>query len=170
MLLLEANGGGTHITDISDMNRLIKVSTFLTHICHVVANLYKYTILGEATYLLTVMILKISLGIFFTRIVIKPWQLWTIYLSMAINTVASTAALCYVLLRCGPNLDVYIYRQLANHCMPRTVDRVFAYTQASITTVTDWVFAILPIFVLWNAHMDIRSKLSVGLILSLAGL
>ncbi|KAF2277266.1 uncharacterized protein EI97DRAFT_314786 [Westerdykella ornata] len=152
MLLLEANGGGTHITDISDMNHLIK-----------------YTLMGQTTYLVTVMVLKISLGIFFARIVIKPWQLWSIYVSMATNALASMAAFCYVLLRCGPNLDLYIYKQLSGSCMPRTVDRVFAYSQASTTTITNWVFAILPIFVLWNAHMDIRSKLSVGFILSLAG-
>lgn len=43
-----------------------------------------------------------------------------------------------------------------------------AYQQASITTLTDLVFVVLPIFVLWNANMSRRSKISVGLILSLA--
>lgn len=39
---------------------------------------------------------------------------------------------------------------------------------AVFSTLTDIVFVILPIMVLWNANMDRRSKFSVGFILCLA--
>lgn len=39
---------------------------------------------------------------------------------------------------------------------------------ATFSTLTDLVFVVLPIVVLWNANMDRRSKLSVGFILCLA--
>jgi hypothetical protein len=131
---------------------------------------FQWAIVGEATYIVTVAVLKLSLGIFFARIVVKPWQLWTIYSTVAVNIVSSTASFFYVLLRCGVNLNIYVYEQLANRCTPRSLDRFFAYQQAAFTTITDCIFATLPIFILWDAHMDIRSKLSVGFILSLAGL
>jgi hypothetical protein len=115
------------------------------------------------------MILKVSLGIFFARIVVKRWQLWTIYGTVAVNIISSAASFFYVLLRCGPNLDVYVYVQLANRCTPRSLDRFFAFQQAAFTTLTDCVFVTLPVFILWNAHMSKRSKFSVGIILSLAG-
>lgn len=39
---------------------------------------------------------------------------------------------------------------------------------AAFSTITDLVFVVLPIVVLWNANMDRRSKFSVGFILCLA--
>ncbi|KAF2194861.1 hypothetical protein K469DRAFT_726006 [Zopfia rhizophila CBS 207.26] len=153
ILFLDAHGGGTHVTSVSQMLALTK-----------------WVIIGEATYIITVMILKVSLGIFFARIVVKPWQLWTIYINVAVNIVSSMVSFFYVIFRCGANLDVYVYRQLANECAPRPLDRFFAYQQASFTTLTDCIFASFPIFILWNASMDIRSKISVGFILSLAAL
>ncbi|KAF2795352.1 hypothetical protein K505DRAFT_302186 [Melanomma pulvis-pyrius CBS 109.77] len=148
MIVVEANGGGTHISDVKHL----------------------WTIVGEATYIVTVMMLKISLGIFFARIVVASWQLMTIYITVAVNVFSSTASFFYALLRCGANLDLYVYKQLADHCTPRGLDRFFAYQQASFTTLTDGIFICLPIFILWNASMDLRSKISVGFILSLAAL
>ncbi|KAF2749559.1 hypothetical protein M011DRAFT_513691 [Sporormia fimetaria CBS 119925] len=152
MLYLEANGGGTHITSVAQ-----------------IFHLTKWAIVGQATYIVTIMMLKTSVAIFFARIVIKPWQLWTIYITTGVNIISSAAAFFYALLRCGPDLDNYAFRQLQNKCMPRSVDRFFAFEQAAFTTITDCTFAILPVFILWNAHMSIRNKISVGLILSLAG-
>lgn len=140
------------------------------HVSDHILTTIQFTIVGEATYLLTIMMLKISLAIFFARIVIKPWQLFTIYITVGVNILSSLSSFFYVLLRCGPNLNIYVYKQLAYECTPDPLDRFFAYQQAAFTTLTDLTFATLPIFILWNAHMCIRSKISVGFILSLAAL
>ncbi|KAF2740798.1 hypothetical protein EJ04DRAFT_518570 [Polyplosphaeria fusca] len=151
MLYIEANGGGTHVTKIEEL-----------------VDLTKWTIVGEATYVLTVMVLKISLGIFFTRIVIRRSQLYVIYTAVTCSMISSILSFFYVLLRCGNVINDYVYQQLANNCTPRSADLFVAYQQASITTLTDCILAALPILILWDANMDIRSKLSVGFILSLA--
>lgn len=153
MLVLTAHGGAAHITDYAHMARLIK-----------------WTIIGEATYLATIMVLKISLGIFFGRIVVVPWHLRIIYITVIVNVLSNASAFVYVLLRCGPDIDQYLFMQLQYKCTPRNLDNFFAYQQAALTTFTDLVFATLPVFILWNTNMDLRSKLSVGFILSLAGL
>jgi hypothetical protein len=119
---------------------------------------------------MTVMTLKISLGIFFARIVVAPWQLTTIYVTVGVNIFSSTASFFYVIFRCGVDLDVYVYKQLYNNCTPRALDRFFAFQQASLTTATDLAFLILPVFMLWSASMCTRSKLTVGFILTLAAL
>lgn len=36
-----------------------------------------------------------------------------------------------------------------------------------MSAITDWSFGILPIFFVWNMVMDLRTKLSVVLVLSL---
>jgi hypothetical protein len=114
------------------------------------------------------MMLKISLGIFFARIVVKPWQMGLIYVNVGVNVFSSAATFFYCLFRCGPNIDDYVVQQLLDKCTPRTLDRFMAYQQAAITTLTDLVFVALPAFVLWNANMSRTSKISVGFILSLA--
>ncbi|ORX94994.1 hypothetical protein BCR34DRAFT_203955 [Clohesyomyces aquaticus] len=153
MMVLEHHGGGTHVTDVSQLVRLTK-----------------WTVISETTYLLTVLVLKISLGIFFTRIVVKPRQLWIIWVIVSISVLSGASSTFYAIFRCGPNPDVYVFRQLANQCTSRTLDRFFAYQQASFTTFTDCVFASLPVLILWDASMSTRSKISVGFILSLAAL
>jgi hypothetical protein len=45
-----------------------------------------------------------------------------------------------------------------------------SYEQAAVSTITDLIFAVMPIPLLWNASMDFRSKVSAGLILSLGAL
>ena len=126
--------------------------------------------MGETSYIMTVMMLKISLGIFFARIVITPWQLTTIYITVSISILSSIASFLYVLFRCGTHLDAYVYMQLYNNCTSRALDRFFAFQQASFSAATDLVFIALPVFILWDAKMGIRSKLTVGFILTLAAL
>ncbi|KAF2119965.1 hypothetical protein BDV96DRAFT_641832 [Lophiotrema nucula] len=148
MLFIGANGGGTHVTNFEEL----------------------FAIAGEATYLITIMMMKISLGIFFARIVVKTYQLWLIYITVGLNVLSSAGSVFYCILRCGADLDQYVSRQLQDLCPSRNLDRFFAFQQASVTTLTDCILATLPVLILWNASMDKRSKVSVGLILSLAAL
>jgi len=147
------NGGGTHIDDFDHLQLLTK-----------------WVVVSEAAYVVAMMMLKISLGIFFARIVVKPWQLGIIYVNVAVNIFSSAAAFFYVLLRCGPNIDKYVEQQLSDKCMPMGLDRFVAYQQAAFTTLTDIVFITIPILLLWNANMSRESKVSVGFVLSLATL
>jgi hypothetical protein len=127
-------------------------------------------VVSEATYVMAMMTLKISLGIFFARIVIKPWQMRLIYINVGVNIISSVATFFYCLFRCGPDLNIYVLQQVSDRCTPKTLDRFMAYQQAAITTLTDLVFVVLPVSILWNANMNRRSKISVGFILCLAGL
>jgi hypothetical protein len=119
---------------------------------------------------MAMMTLKISLGIFFARIVVQQWQVRLIYATVGTNIFSSIAAFFYCLFRCGSNIDNYVSQQLTLQCTPRTLDRFMAYQAAGITTLTDIVFVTLPVFILWNANMSRRSKTSVGFILCLAAL
>ncbi|CAO2652482.1 Nn.00g007650.m01.CDS01 [Neocucurbitaria sp. VM-36] len=152
-LYIEANGGGTHVSSIAQLQSLTK-----------------WVVVSEASYIMAMMVLKISLGIFFARIIIKRWQFLLIYITVGVNIFSSAAAFFYCLFRCGPNLDDYVVQQLRNKCTSKPLDRFMAYQQAAFTTLTDAVFFALPIFVLWNANMSRKSKFSVGFILCLAAL
>ncbi|KAL6706069.1 hypothetical protein ACN47E_006171 [Coniothyrium glycines] len=152
-LYIEANGGGTHINSVP----LLQLLT-------------KWVVVSEAMYVVAMMTLKISLGIFYARIVVKTWQLAVIYTTVGINIFSSLASFFYCLFRCGPNLNMYVLQQLAYKCTPHKFDLFMAYQQAAFNTLTDLMFFLLPFCILWNSNMDRRTKISVGFILCLAAL
>ncbi|KAF2997981.1 hypothetical protein E8E13_006669 [Curvularia kusanoi] len=154
-MYIAANGGGTHVTSLEGLEKLTKASTI-------------WVVVSEATYLIAMMTVKISLGIFFARIVIAPWHIRVIYVTIGVNICSSVAAFFYCILRCGPNVDEYALSQLKHQCTSKPLDMFMAYQSATFSTLTDIVFVVLPIVVIWNANMNQRSKLSVGFILCLA--
>ncbi|OCL06326.1 hypothetical protein AOQ84DRAFT_223942 [Glonium stellatum] len=153
MLYVQAHGGGTHLTEPTEIAKVIN-----------------WTIAGEDTYIVTMCILKISLGIFFNRIVVKPWQRYVIFGVVAVSTLQSLASFFFIIFRCGPSPGHYLVMQLEGKCAPRWLNLLFLYMHAGITTITDWIFAMLPVSILWHTKMDVRSKLSVGFILTLSTL
>jgi len=153
VLYIAANGGEAHVTDVARLQLLTK-----------------WVIVSETTYVLSMMVLKISLGIFFARIVIQSWHLMLIYVTVGINILSSLAAFFYCIFRCGANLDDYVLQQLRMKCTSKKLDLFMAYQSASFNTLTDLVFLLLPMSILWSSTMDHRSKFSVGFILCIATL
>jgi len=132
--------------------------------------LLQWTMAVQDTYIVTLCILKISLGIFFNRIIVTPWQRYIIYGIVALSTLQSLANFFFIIFRCGSSPGHYLIMQLEGKCAPRWLNLLFLYMHAAVTTITDWIFATLPVCILWNSKMDIRSKLSVGFILALGAL
>lgn len=54
--------------------------------------------------------------------------------------------------------------------MSRTTDRFFAYEHAVIGLLTDGVFVMLPVSLLWKMNMERRAKILAGIILFIATL
>lgn len=52
-------------------------------------------------------------------------------------------------------------------CNDRSIQTVLSYAVAVVSISTDWVFATLPIFLLWNVQLDWRVKGSVMAMLGL---
>lgn len=150
-LYIACNGGGTHVTSVDRLQVLTK-----------------WVVASEACYIITIMIVKISLAIFFIRIIVKRCHLIFVYVTVGVNIISSASAFFYCFFRCGPSLDQYVMNQLMNNCASRELDLFMAYQQAAFSTFTDFVFLLLPIPILWHANMDKRSKISVGFVLCLA--
>jgi hypothetical protein len=88
---------------------------------------------------------------------------------MVFSTVVNLFHIFYVTFRCGDPRRFFEH-QVSYQCINNTVTIGLAYQQAAVSTITDLIFALLPVPLLWNASMDTRSKISAGLILSLGGL
>jgi hypothetical protein len=82
------------------------------------------------------MVLKISLGIFFARIIVRRWHYIFIYVTVGVSIFSSATAFFYVWFRCGADLDDYVIRQLADQCTPHKLDLFMAYQQGTYEAST----------------------------------
>ncbi|KAF2083946.1 hypothetical protein K490DRAFT_50332, partial [Saccharata proteae CBS 121410] len=139
-------GGGTHIEIASSAMRWI--------------------LLDEVFYILTAWVLKLSLGVFFLRIIIRPWQRYMVYATMVISTLTSLFFFFFIIFMCG-NPGDYLIRYVTGQCAPHDVQLALTYTHAGINLVMDWMFAVLPIQIVLQANMKRRAKILVAFILSL---
>jgi hypothetical protein len=137
-------------------------------------------------YILTTIIFKLSLAIFFLRVVNQRWQRQVIIGSVTLYTLFGTAWLFVAIFQCGSPAD-YGKNEALGKCLPfRTVLRPLNYTHGVLNAVTDWIFAIskprdncfffetrrltlleVPIFVVRAAQMHRQQKITVCTILGL---
>jgi hypothetical protein len=75
------------------------------------------------------MIVKISLAIFFLRIMVKRCHFILVYVTVGVNIISSASAFFYCFFRCGPSLEKYAMNQLINECASRDLDLFMAYQQ-----------------------------------------
>jgi hypothetical protein len=124
---------------------------------------------NEVFYLLTQIFMKLALGLFFLRVIIRKNQRRFVIGTVAFCAVINTYHILFVIFRCGDPKRL-VESPMNENCVSNPISIALAYEQAAVSTVTDIIFAILPIPLLWNAMMDRRSKISAGVIMSLGAL
>ncbi|KAF2143414.1 uncharacterized protein K452DRAFT_268925 [Aplosporella prunicola CBS 121167] len=139
-----------------------------THTAVAGAAIYdQWIVVSEACYISTTMLLKISIGIFFLRIISKPWQKNLIIATIVLTIIVSGFFFFFVIFMCG-NPKYFLIRYVTGRCAPRSVLLALAYTHTIWNMAIDWVYACVPIALLWGTTMDLRKKITVFLILFLA--
>jgi hypothetical protein len=118
------------------------------------------------------MLLKISIGVFFLRIVQSNSQRIIIYTAMACSSLFSIAMFLFAVFQCGIYHGPlqFILRKLTNQCASESTALAMVYTHAVVTMITDWTFLILPIWLLRRSVLSLRDKWIVGLFLAFASL
>jgi hypothetical protein len=113
--------------------------------------------------------LKISLAIFFLRIMIKPWQRRTVYVAVTLSTLFNIAYFFFAIFQCGypSSASVFVIRRLTGGCVSSIQILGVSYTHAAVTMATDLTFAALPISILRGSSMKKREKWIIGFILIL---
>lgn len=131
-----------------------------------------YIFVCEILYILTTALTKLSIGFYFLRLTNKRYQINIIYTTMAVVMFFSTLYLSFMIFQCHP--VSLLWTQFGKHdgmgtgkCQSKTVIANVTYAHAAMSAATDWVFGCLPVLFVWRLKMDLRTKLSVILILSL---
>ena len=150
--------------------RTIKDPAFERLQQHAVNKAIDWLLVGSVFYIATMLVFKISLGLFFLRVTNLAWQRRLIYVMMGISTLISFVYLFFPIFQCGYPKDgwTFLMRNLQGKCMSSAAKLGMSYTHAIAVSLTDIVFAMLPIFLLNQAQMEFRFKV-VAYILMILG-
>lgn len=114
------------------------------------------------------MSIKFSIGIYLVRIAqirLHRIILWTV---IGIMEIFSIFFFFLFILQCRPS--AYFWTQYTGGkgtCINPDFLVAVTYTYSAIACVTDWLYAIMPAFILWKLKIDRRTKISVGMLMAL---
>jgi hypothetical protein len=111
---------------------------------------------------------KVSLGLFFLRLLKHPMQRRLIIVVVTIFSLFTIGYFFFAMFQCGmPIGDRYWTRRVAHECLPYSAGLGLAYAHAALTAGTDLMFIILPISVVRNSQLTTREKWTVATIMSI---
>ncbi|KAF3770744.1 hypothetical protein M406DRAFT_239910, partial [Cryphonectria parasitica EP155] len=122
---------------------------------------------ATATYITNMMFIKLSIGFFLLRLATQRRFKWIIWVSMAIVLLWSTALFFWDVFQCQPVAAQWDTTIPNYTCVSATQVVNAAYALSVLNIVTDWLYALLPIPMIWKAKMTVQTKITVALILGL---
>lgn len=123
--------------------------------------------LATATYVLNMMFIKLSIGFFLLRLAVQKRYLYTIYGTMFVVLIWSLALWFWDIFQCSPVPAQWDYTIPNLKCVSAQEVVNAAYALSVMTIVTDWLFALLPIPMIWHVKMSPQAKATVFVVLGL---
>ncbi|EHK99995.1 hypothetical protein M7I_4078 [Glarea lozoyensis 74030] len=105
------------------------------------------------------------------RICVDRRQKLAIWIIITTTVVFTVFYFFLVVFQCSP--VPYFWTQYLGEkgtCVPANWITDSTYAHSAISAVSDWTLGIIPVFFLWNLEMNPRTKISVGIILSLGAI
>ncbi|KAK3201884.1 hypothetical protein GRF29_164g966336 [Pseudopithomyces chartarum] len=121
----------------------------------------------EPIYVFANICLKLSIGIFLLRIAVERSHRLILWSSLIIIEVYSVFFFFLFLFQCTP--VSYFWEQFTGgtgHCINTQIIVGTFYGYSALSCVADWIFSIVPIFIVRKLQMDRQKKITVGIILA----
>jgi hypothetical protein len=114
--------------------------------------------------------LKISLAIFFLRVIVSKTQRRAIYIILTLSTTVGLAFTFFIIFQCGTPVTATLYweRRAFGECVSDRAIRGMNYTHAAVASFTDLSLTLIPIPMLLKAQISIKEKRIVGGIFAIA--
>ncbi|KKA29241.1 hypothetical protein TD95_002064 [Thielaviopsis punctulata] len=130
-------------------------------------NALMYQALVTETYVLNMMLLKFSIGIFLLRLATRKVYTYIIWASLIVVAIWSIVIFMWNILQCDPIRGQWDITIPNRKCVTTSQILAAAYSISVMTIVTDWLYAIIPIPMLWGVKMNVQTKATVIIILGL---
>ncbi|KAI7539448.1 hypothetical protein KC331_g9749 [Hortaea werneckii] len=132
-----------------------------------IPSLVNYFLAAITTYILTTVIFKAALGLFYLRIVISRRLQHVVYVTMAISMTYGIAYLFFTLFQCGEPRDL-VGKRIGGECVSNAALLGVGLSEGAVNATADWILALLPIIPLRKANMPRPAKFSASFVI-LAG-
>lgn len=113
------------------------------------------------------MFIKLSIAIFLLRLAVERRYRWTLLGSMFVVAVWSTVLFFWNIFQCSPVQAQWEYTIPDLKCVTSEQIVSAAYALSVMTIITDWLYALLPIPMIWNVRMTKQAKATVVVLLGL---
>ncbi|KAJ2906606.1 putative integral membrane family protein [Zalerion maritima] len=127
----------------------------------------KWQALATATYVSNMMFIKLSIGFFLLRLATERRYKYTIWGSLVVITIMSTVLFFWNIFQCSPLQAQWDYTIENHKCVTTEQVVAAAYALSILTILTDWLYALLPIPMIWKVKMSIQAKMTVSVVLGL---
>ncbi|ETS78740.1 hypothetical protein PFICI_08593 [Pestalotiopsis fici W106-1] len=116
---------------------------------------------------------KLSIGFFLLRITVKKIHIWIVYGAMFFSVLSGIAFFLVTLLQCTPvsffweRVGEFYGDPMEGTCVSAEVIIGLAALYSTFSVLSDFTFAILPAFLLWDLKIDRRTKFTIIPILAM---
>lgn len=119
-------------------------------------------------YTTTLVFLRGSIALFLLKICVKKTHKMVIYVTMSIVIVYTIFYFFLAIFQCNPPSFFWQkYLGAKGVCLDSHVFPGATYGHSIVSALADWTLALLPIWVIWDLQMNLRTKASVGVLLGL---
>ncbi|TDZ51606.1 hypothetical protein CTRI78_v007501 [Colletotrichum trifolii] len=126
-----------------------------------------YQALATAAYVLDMLFIKLSIGLFLLRLSNSKVYNWILYVSLVVVTLWSAVIFLWNLFQCSPVTAQWDYTIPDSKCVSPDAVVAAAYSISVMTILSDWLYALMPIPMIWNVKMTTQAKATVIVILGL---
>lgn len=117
------------------------------------------------------MFIKLSIAVFLLRLAPHNLYRYILHASILIVSIWSIVLFFWNLFQCHPVEAQWDYRILADDktafCVPADEVVAAAYSLSVMTILSDWLYALIPIPMVWHVKMTKQAKTTVVLVLGL---
>ncbi len=96
------------------------------------------------TYILDMMFVKLSIGVFLLRLSVKKVYNYIIWVSLVIVALYTMGVFFWDIFQCNPVAKQWDYRIQSGHCATAQEIINAAYAISVLTVVSDWLYVRLP--------------------------
>jgi hypothetical protein len=113
----------------------------------------------ETLYIATTAFFKVSLGLFFLRLLTRKWERRIIWSLIGVYSVYSFGYVFYATFQCGvPTGDAFWTRKFFHRCGSDAVGLTLGYVHGTLTAGADLIFVILPLPAIYKSFLSRREK------------
>ncbi|KAJ6438087.1 integral membrane family protein [Purpureocillium lavendulum] len=126
-----------------------------------------WQVLATVVYILDMMFIKLSIGMSLLRLAVRKIYRYSVMVSLVLIVLWSLGILLWDVFQCNPVPKQWDFRINDGHCASANEMISAAYALSVLAVLSDWLYALLPIPMLWNAKMTKQAKATVIFILGL---